>query len=74
VRLLAQEGHSRGIDNTSEFKEILQQNDPLVRIKALLRKEIEAKLKVTNEEIKAEIAKVKEANKGSPTRTPRCGR
>jgi len=64
VRLLAQEGHSRGIDNTSEFKEILQQNDPLVRIKALLRKEIEAKLKVTNEEIKAEIAKVKEANKG----------
>jgi len=64
VRLLAQEGHSRGIDNTSEFKEILQQNDPLVRIKALLRKEIEAKLKVTSEEIKAEIAKVKEANKG----------
>ena len=64
VRLLAQEGHFRGIDNTSEFKEILRQNDPLVRIKALLRKEIEGKLKVTNEEIKAEIAKVKEANKG----------
>ena len=64
VRLLAQEGHSRGIDNTSEFKEILQQNDPLVRIKALLRKEIEGKFKVTNEEFKAEIAKVKEANKG----------
>jgi len=64
VRLLAQEGRSRGIDNTSEFKEILQQNDPLVRIKALLRKEIRAKLKVTNEEIKAEIAKVKEANQG----------
>jgi len=63
-RLLAQEGHSRGIDNTSEFREILQQNDPLVRIKALLRKEVEAKLKVTNEEIKAEIAKVKEGNKG----------
>ncbi len=64
VRLLAQEGRSRGIDNTSEYKEILQRNDQLVRIKALLRKEIEAKLKVTNEEIKAEIAKVKEANKG----------
>ncbi len=64
VRLLAQEGHSRGLDNTSEFKEILRQNDLLVRIKALVRKEIEAKLKVTNEEIKAEIAKVKEANKG----------
>ena len=64
VRLLAQEGRSRGIDNTPEYKEILQRNDQLVRIKALVRKEIEAKLKVTNEEIKAEIAKVKEANKG----------
>jgi hypothetical protein len=64
VRLLAQDGRSRGLDNTSAFKEILEQNDPLVRIKALARKEIAAKLKVTNEEIKAEIAKVKEANKG----------
>src|SRR5512132_665774 len=64
VRLLAQEGRSRGIDNTPEYKEILERNDQLVRIKALLRKEVEAKLKVTNEEIKAEIAKVKEANKG----------
>jgi len=64
IRLLAQEGHARGIDNTPEFREILQQNDPLVRIKALLRKEIEAKLKVTDEEIKAEIAKVKGANQG----------
>jgi hypothetical protein len=64
VRLLAQEGRSRAIDNTPEYKEILQRNDQLVRIKALVRKEIEAKLKVTDEEIKAEIAKVKEANKG----------
>ncbi len=64
VRLLAQEGRSRGIDNTSEYKEILQRNDQLVRIKALVRKEIEGKLKVTDKEIKAEIAKVKEANKG----------
>ncbi|MHB1011579.1 MAG: hypothetical protein ACYC37_01520 [Desulfobacteria bacterium] len=64
VRLLAQDGRSRGLDNTSEYKEILQRNDQLVRVKALVRKEIEGKLKVTNEEIKAEIAKVKEANKG----------
>jgi hypothetical protein len=64
VRLLAQEGRSRGIDNTPEYKGILQRNDQLVRIKALLRKEIESKLKVTNEEIKAEIAKVKGANQG----------
>jgi hypothetical protein len=64
VRLLAQEGRSRGIDNTPQYKEILQRNDQLVRIKALVRKEIEGKLKVTDKEIKAEIAKVKEANKG----------
>ena len=64
VRLLAQEGRSRGIDNTPEYKEILQRNDQLVRIKALVRKEIEGKLKVTDQEIKAEIAKIKEANKG----------
>ena len=64
LRLLAQEGRSRGIDNTSQYKEILQRNDQLVRIKALVRKEVEAKLKVTDKEIKAEIAKVKEANKG----------
>ena len=64
VRLLAQEGRVRGIDNTPQYKEVLQRNDQLVRIKALVRKEIEAKLKVTPEEMKAEIAKVKEANKG----------
>ena len=64
VRLLAQDGHSRGIDNTPEFKEVLQRNEQLVWIKALLRKEIEAKLKVTNEELKAEIAKIKKSNKG----------
>ena len=64
VRLLAQEGRSLGLDNTPEFKEILQRNDPLVRIRALLRKEVAEKLKVTNEEIKAETVKVREANKG----------
>jgi len=64
VRLLAQEGRDRGLDNTPQYKEVLQRNDQLVRIKALARKEIEAKLKVTPEEMKAEIAKVKEANKG----------
>jgi hypothetical protein len=64
VRLLAQEGRSRGIDNTPQYKEILLRNDQLVRIKAMVRKEIEGKLKVTDKEIKAEIAKVKETNKG----------
>jgi hypothetical protein len=64
VRLLAQEGRSLGLDNTTEFKETINRNDQQVRINALLRKEIEAKLKVTPDEVKTEIAKVKEANKG----------
>src|SRR5512132_2331919 len=55
VRLLAQEGRSRGIDNTLQYKEVLLRNDQLVRIKALVRKEIEGKLKVTDKEVKAEI-------------------
>ncbi len=64
LRLLAQDARSRGIDNTPEFKEILRENDPLIRIRALVRKEVEGKFKVTDQEIKAEIVKVKEANKG----------
>ena len=64
VRLLAQEGRSLGLDNTSEFRGILQRNDPLVRIRALVRKEIEGKLKVTDEEIKVEIVRVKEKSQG----------
>ena len=63
-RLLAQEGRSLGLDNTQGFRETLQRMDPLVRINALVRKEIEAKLKVTDEEIKEKIARVKEADKG----------
>src|SRR5512143_3391640 len=39
VRLLAQEGRARGLDNTTKYREILQQNDQLVRIKALVVKE-----------------------------------
>jgi len=64
VRLLAQEGRSLGLDNTPEFKEIINRNAPRIRVKALLRKEIAGKLKVTDEEIKAEIAKVKKETPG----------
>jgi hypothetical protein len=64
VRLLAQEGRSLGLDNTPEFKEILQRSESVVRIKTLMRNEIEGKLKVTDEEIKAVIAKVKKSQQG----------
>ncbi len=65
-RLLTQDARTRGLDNTQEYSDILRQNAQMVMIKALLRKEIAAKLKVTDKEIQAEIAKVKEANKGIP--------
>jgi hypothetical protein len=64
ARLLAQEGRALGLDNTPEFKEIIDRNDQPVLIKALLRKEIGDKLTVTEEEIKVLIAKVKKAKPG----------
>jgi len=62
-RLLAQEGRSRGLDNTPEFKEIFRQNEQGALIGALLRKEIEAKVKLEDgdKEVQAEVARLKEA-------------
>jgi len=62
--LMAQDARSRGLDNTSRFGEIVRENDPVVRIRALVRKELEGKLKVTGKEFKAEVAKVKKASRG----------
>jgi hypothetical protein len=62
-RLLAQEGRSRGLDNTPEFKEIFHQNEQGALIGALLRKEIEAKVKIDDgdKDVQAEVARLKEA-------------
>jgi len=62
-RLLAQEGRSRGLDNTPEFKEIFHQNEQGALIGALLRREIEAKVKIDDgdKEVQAEVARLKEA-------------
>jgi len=61
-RMLAQEARSRGLDNTPEFQEIFRQNEQGVRINALFRKEIDAKVKLDDDkEVKAEAAKLKEA-------------
>lgn len=62
-RLLAQEGRSRGLDNTPEFKEIFRQNEQGALIGALLRKEIEAKVRLEDgdKEVQAEVARLKEA-------------
>jgi hypothetical protein len=64
ARLLAQEGRSLGLDRTPEFKETLDGNERRILIKALVREEIGEKLKVTDEEMKAVIAKVRKSKPG----------
>ena len=66
VRLLAQDARSRGLDNTPEFREIVLQNDPGIRIAALYRKEVSAKLTIEEKDVKAEADRIREANKGIP--------
>lgn len=63
-RLLALDARSRGMDNTGEFRDIIRQNEQSVLVNALLRKELDAKLKPDEKEIQAEAAKLKEGNKG----------
>ena len=63
-RLLASDARSKGLDNTPEFRAVLSQNEQSVLLNALLRKELEEKLKVDEKELAAETAKAKEANKG----------
>jgi len=64
-RLLAFDARAMGLDNTPEYRAVLLQNEQGVLLNALLRKELEEKLKVDEKELTAEIAKVKEANKGA---------
>ena len=63
-RLLASDARAMGLDNTPEYRAVLSQNEQGVLLNALLRKELEEKLKVDEKEIAAETAKVKEAGKG----------
>lgn len=59
-RLLAQDARSRGFDNTSQFREILRQNEQVARVSALFRKEIEGKVKLDDgdKDVQAEVAKL----------------
>ena len=61
--LLAQDVRSRGMDNTPEFREFFQRSERRVRVNALFRKEIGAKLKTDDKAVKAEIARIQETNK-----------
>jgi hypothetical protein len=63
-RLLEIEARAQGLDNTPEYRAVLARNEQSVLLNALLRKELEEKVKVDEKELAAETAKVKEANKG----------
>lgn len=61
--LMAQDARSRGMDNTPEFRESFQRSEHQVRVNALFRKEIGAKLKNDDKAVKAEIARIQETNR-----------
>ena len=61
-RLLAQDARAGGLDNTEAYRAGLAQNEQGVWIAALLRKEVAAKLKVKDDEVKAEAKKLREAD------------
>ena len=61
-RLLAQEAKGRGLDNTTEFREALAQNEQGILITALFRKEMETKGKADEKEVQEEAKKLKAAD------------
>jgi hypothetical protein len=62
-RLLARDARSRGLDNTEEFRAAIAQNDQVMWITALFRKEFASRVKVTESEIAAEAKKLRESDK-----------
>lgn len=62
-RLLAIEARSRGLDNTGEFRNFIEQNRQGVLINALFRREIATKLDVSKDDVKGEARKLMGANK-----------
>jgi hypothetical protein len=62
-RLLVQDAKARGIDNTVAYREAVAKNEQGVWIGALLRKEAASKLKIRDDEVKAEAKKAREADK-----------
>lgn len=63
-RLLAQDARARGLDNTQEFLKAVKDNQRGVWVNTLFRRELDAKMKVSDKEVKAEADKIKGENKG----------
>ncbi|MBI5576285.1 MAG: hypothetical protein HY896_07970 [Deltaproteobacteria bacterium] len=62
-RLLAQEAKAKGLDNTEEYRTLIRQSEDDQWITALFRKEIDARSKDIEKEMKAETKRLMEANK-----------
>lgn len=62
-RLIAQDARARGLDNTEEFRNVLSGNERGIWINALLRKEIAAKVKIKDSDLKDEAKKIRDADK-----------
>jgi hypothetical protein len=61
-RLLAQDARSKGLDKTDEFRRLVKHNEQGVWITALFRKEISSKLKISGDDIQAEVKRMQTAD------------
>jgi hypothetical protein len=62
-RLLSQEARIKGLDNTSEFKNLVKENDVSVLLAALFRKEVASKIRISKGDVSEQAKKLREADK-----------
>jgi hypothetical protein len=61
-QLLAQDARKRGLDNTPEYRQAIEQNEESVWISALFRKEMDAKFAVEDKDVKEEAGRLRAAD------------
>jgi len=64
VRLVAQAGKAMGINDTLEYQDAVQKGEVAVIVDAMVRNEVQKKLKLDDKELKAETDKIKKENEG----------
>jgi hypothetical protein len=65
-RLLAQDARTKGLDNSDAFRELVKQNEQGVLITALFRREVSSQLKVSGDDIEAEVERMQAADNTLP--------
>jgi len=63
ARLLEQSARARGLDNTVEFRELMERNEPGIAVNALLRQEAASGVTVTKEEVAEEAGELRRKEK-----------